>query len=193
MLTINSETDISNVVKKIIRNEQLYLQRTPCTGRCLGDSCWQGQPPPSVTPAFLYLTSVENYDSKGKNRWNKKELKKIRKRMTEGKSSLQSSFAGETPNVTVSSFRVILVTHWQLQTTPHQNPLNQTHTDTQTILSQQELTREMPISLMTNCRPSSLDLTRYAFPKEPSPIFFTFSYFSMVLQRPIPHTGAVTR
>ncbi len=42
-----------------------------------------------------------------------------------------------------------------------------------------ELTLEMPISLITYCRPSVLDLTRMAFPKDPSPIFFNLSYLSM--------------
>lgn len=45
-----------------------------------------------------------------------------------------------------------------------------------------ELTLEMPISLMTYCRPSVLDLTRMAFPKDPSPIFFNLSYLSMSVQ-----------
>lgn len=43
----------------------------------------------------------------------------------------------------------------------------------------EQLTLEMPISLMTYWWPSFLDFTRMAFPKEPSPIFFTFSYLSM--------------
>ena len=37
----------------------------------------------------------------------------------------------------------------------------------------------MFISLMTICFPFSLDLTRIAFPKDPSPIFFIFTYFSI--------------
>lgn len=40
---------------------------------------------------------------------------------------------------------------------------------------------EILISLMTYCLPSSVDLTRMAFPNEPSPIFCTLMYFSMVL------------
>lgn len=48
----------------------------------------------------------------------------------------------------------------------------------------------MPISLMTYWRPSSLDFTRTAFPKEPSPIFFTFSYLSMLTQWLDPHAAS---
>ena len=54
----------------------------------------------------------------------------------------------------------------------------------------QKLTPDMPISLMTYWRPSCLDLTRMAFPNEPSPIFFTFSYLSMLLEWLAPHTGS---
>lgn len=41
-------------------------------------------------------------------------------------------------------------------------------------------TLEMPISLMTYCLPSSLDFTRMALPKEPSPIFLTLTYLFML-------------
>lgn len=55
------------------------------------------------------------------------------------------------------------------------------------------LTPDMPISLMTYWRPSSLDFTRTAFPKEPSPIFFTFSYLSMLTRWLDPHAASARR
>lgn len=41
-----------------------YLQKILCTVQCLDVSYWQEQPPPSVTPAFLDLTSTEIYAEK---------------------------------------------------------------------------------------------------------------------------------
>jgi len=41
----------------------------------------------------------------------------------------------------------------------------------------------MPISLITYCRPSVFDLTKMAFPKDPSPIFFNLSYLSMSVEK----------
>ncbi len=50
------------------------------------------------------------------------------------------------------------------------------------LIERNELTLEMPISLITYGRLSVLDLTRMAFPKDPSPIFFNLSYLSMSVQ-----------
>ena len=50
-------------------------------------------------------------------------------------------------------------------------------------IMQRVLTLDMSyISLMTYWCPSSLDLTRMAFPNPPFPIFLTFSYLSMLVE-----------
>ena len=56
---------------------------------------------------------------------------------------------------------------------------NSTHCATQ-----REQTLEMFISLTTNCFPSAFLFTSRAFPKDPSPIFFTLVYLSISLSSP---------